>query len=94
MFAIKKQIKVEAYRWFSESKDYPLWFLKEIENRNISESEDKFYGKFLWVSTLEGVMCAREGDWIIKEVEGEIYPCKHSIFEKTYDIVLEEGLQK
>lgn len=38
----------------------------------------------LYIPTLEGVMCARPGDWIIKGVEGEFYPCKPNIFEKTY----------
>ena len=37
--------------------------------------------------TLEGVMTIKEGDWIIKGVEGEFYPCKPDIFEKTYEAV-------
>jgi len=36
------------------------------------------------IETLEGVMTANEGDWIIKGVNGEFYPCKPDIFEKTY----------
>ncbi len=44
----------------------------------------------LAIPTLEGVMIANEGDWIIKGVEGELYPCKPSIFEKTYEAVAEE----
>ncbi len=37
------------------------------------------------IKTLEGVMEAREGDWIIRGVKGEIYPCKPDIFEATYE---------
>lgn len=37
------------------------------------------------IKTLEGVMLASYGDWIIKGVSGEFYPCKPEIFEKTYD---------
>lgn len=37
------------------------------------------------ISTLEGVMKANFGDWIIKGVNGEFYPCKPDIFEKTYE---------
>ena len=36
------------------------------------------------IHTLEGVMEAREGDWIIRGVQGEFYPCKPDIFEATY----------
>ena len=38
------------------------------------------------IPTLEGLMHARENDWIIKGVEGEISPCKPRIFEATYEI--------
>lgn len=37
------------------------------------------------IFTLEGVMEATPGDWIIRGVHGEHYPCKPDIFEKTYD---------
>jgi len=43
----------------------------------------------LKIPTLEGVMLGREGDWIIKGVNGELYPCKPDIFEKTYEPVAE-----
>ncbi|PRS47537.1 hypothetical protein [Bacillus sp. MZGC1] len=39
------------------------------------------------IETLEGTMKASPGDWIIKGVHGEIYPCKPDIFEKTYEKV-------
>ncbi len=37
------------------------------------------------IKTLEGIMHADYGDWIIKGVNGEFYPCKPDIFEKTYE---------
>ena len=37
------------------------------------------------INTLEGEMIGRIGDWIIKGVNGEYYPCKPDIFEKTYE---------
>jgi hypothetical protein len=37
------------------------------------------------ISTLEGEMTAKPGDWIIKGVKGEFYPCKPDIFAATYD---------
>ncbi len=39
----------------------------------------------LTIPTLEGDHLARHGDWIIKGVEGEFYPCRPDIFEKTYE---------
>lgn len=39
------------------------------------------------IETLEGVMHAEPGDWIITGVNGERYPCKPNIFEKTYEPV-------
>jgi len=39
------------------------------------------------IPTLEGPMIARQGDWIIRGVNGEFYPVKPDIFEKTYEFV-------
>jgi hypothetical protein len=41
----------------------------------------------IWIDTLEGRMTADDGDWIIKGVAGEFYPCKDSIFVRTYQEV-------
>ena len=41
------------------------------------------------IKTLEGTMKASKGDWIIKGVQGEFYPCKPDIFEATYEKVEE-----
>lgn len=41
----------------------------------------------IWIDTLEGRMTAQVGDWIIKGVNGEFYPCKNEIFIKTYQEV-------
>ncbi len=39
----------------------------------------------LYIGTLEGTMAAMPGDWIIRGVKGELYPCKPDIFAATYD---------
>lgn len=39
----------------------------------------------LHIPTLEGLMLGTEGDWIIRGVQGELYPCKPDIFEATYE---------
>lgn len=50
--------------------------------------EDK-YNPYIKIETLEGTMKASVGDYIIKGVNGEFYPCKPDIFEKTYEEVAE-----
>ncbi len=45
------------------------------------------------VETLEGVMHASVGDWIITGVHGEKYPCKPDIFEQTYEPIQELGVE-
>lgn len=44
-----------------------------------------------WISTLEGGHIVCPGDWIIKGIAGEFYPCKHKIFTETYEEVTLEG---
>ena len=41
------------------------------------------------IKTLEGTMTANKGDYIIKGIQGELYPCKPDIFKQTYDIKLD-----
>lgn len=42
------------------------------------------------VETLEGWMQGQPGDWLVEGIEGELYPCRNSIFEATYALVVEE----
>jgi hypothetical protein len=43
----------------------------------------------LFITTLEGIMLARWGNWVIKGVKNEFYPCANDIFEMTYEYVHE-----
>ena len=43
------------------------------------------------ISTLEGTMRADLGDWVIKGVKGEFYPCKPDIFAATYELASDDG---
>lgn len=65
--------------------DVPIWLEIAIDDGRIKT--DIPYQGCIYVDTLEGYMCADEGDYIIQGVEGEIYPCKPDIFEKTYEVV-------
>ena len=57
----------------------------------INQGRDKIgawhNGTNIFVSTLEGEMRADVGDWIIRGIKGEFYPCKPDIFEATYELV-------
>ena len=52
------------------------------------DDTDPIPEKYFVIETLEGDHKALEGDWIIKGVAGEFYPCKPDIFAKTYEEVL------
>lgn len=75
----KKPVVIEAVKWNGELSEEVKNFIPE-ERYNINTS-------FLIIHTLEGNMIAEKGDWIIKGVKGEFYPCKPDIFEKTYEEV-------
>ena len=61
----------------------------QLTEENIEEVAELCNGSvgdtMIFLTTLEGVMYAQFGDWIIKGVNGEFYPCKPDKFEKTYE---------
>jgi hypothetical protein len=74
----KKPVEIEAIQWNGNNYiSIALWSEDEVE-----PTEDFK----LKITTLEGTMTADIGDYIIKGVNGEFYPCKPDIFEKTYDL--------
>ena len=75
----KKPVVIEAIQWNGENKTEIIFFINETS----------FFSEegILFIDTLEGKMKASISDWIIKGVNGEFYPCKPDIFEKTYDII-------
>lgn len=75
----KKPVIVEAIQWTGDNT-------KEILDFCPIAIERKTY---LCIPTLEGNHLADKGDFIIKGVKGEFYPCKPDIFEKTYEEVQE-----
>ena len=83
---IKKPIPVEAVQISEDKNDfidnYPRWFCDAYDSGEIRLSY-AFTG--LIVKTLEGEMYAPWGSYIIRGVDGEIYPCREDIFEKTYE---------
>lgn len=54
---------------------------------NPENASDRKVNELLVISTMEGMMTASRGDWIIRGVKGEFYPCKPDIFKQTYEAV-------
>ena len=77
----KKPVVIEAVQ-FDGTDESCDWLLPQLRDGSISRSFNKLY-----IKTLEGTMTADVGDWIIKGVNGEFYPCKPDIFAKTYEQV-------
>ena len=80
----KKPIEIEAVRF----RDSPSSIEEICKWGGDKIKIDLQYGMSLNIKTLEGMMTARPGDWIIKGVKGEFYPCKPDIFEATYEEVV------
>lgn len=75
----KKPVIVDAIQWTGHNTDLVMSFFKE-------HNQQAYYGiDYIAIPTLEGEMRASIGDWIIKGVKGEFYPCKPDIFEQTYE---------
>ena len=92
----KKPVLIEAFQFTRErcvyNSEWPQW-LHEAR-REESEADGAMFpvcstephGK-VFLRTLEGPLRVDWGDWIIRGVKGELYPCKPDIFEATYELV-------
>lgn len=75
----KKPVIIEALQWTGNNVDEIYNFAKEAVTYNIMGFEE------LMISTLEGIMHAPVGNYIIKGIQGEYYSCDPNIFEETYE---------
>lgn len=72
----KKPVEIEAIRYTGENGAAVGLFVGYADRNDLNQ---------FVISTLEGKMCASPGDWIIRGVAGEFYPCRADIFEATYE---------
>jgi len=79
----KKPVEVEAIQWTWENWDEIRSFIPKSK-RILMPGGDK---PTLVIRTLEGDIIANYGDYIIKGIKGEYYPCKPEIFSLTYELV-------
>ena len=76
----KKPVTIEAIQWTGKNKEEILKFCPDCY---LSYKTDPI--PTLGIQTLEGSMTATVGDYIIKGIHGEFYPCKEDIFLETYN---------
>jgi hypothetical protein len=83
----KRPVVIDAVQ-FNGTRDWseaPEWLIRATQKAPWEDGSIYFDADgcaFIW--TLEGAMAAQPGDWIIRGVKGEIYPCKPDIFAATY----------
>ena len=78
----KKPIVIEAVQWDADEDTWQIishW-------SDITSVRWDLNDNFLIIYTLEGAILANIGDWVIKGIRGELYPCKPDIFEATYEL--------
>ncbi len=87
----KKPIVIEAIRYTGSPKSFDeIWNWMgghDGPNNGYAGTDDD--PREFGITTLEGRMNVNPGDWVIKGIKGEFYPCKADIFEATYEAVTE-----
>ena len=79
----KKPVVITARKFTINSMEAVAdWCGGSIKGMSLPRKE-----RIMHIQTLEGEMTANLGDWIIKGVKGEFYPCKPDIFHATYEMV-------
>ena len=82
----KKPVVIEAIQWkVNNIEEITLFMGPNNPPRYMGEFSDS--DRIIGIETLEGLMIAKEADWVIKGVIGEFYTCKLDIFEATYEKV-------
>lgn len=85
---VKRPIEIEA---FVLGDEWPDWWANAVADNVVTTHNNNSRWRdgpdYAIIATLEGDHKASRGDWIIKGIQGEIYPCKPDIFNLTYEAV-------
>ena len=81
----KRPVEIEAIQWNGDNVVAVCTFMGTIID--LADAEALSQAHRFDIETLEGTMSAIPGDWIIRGVKGEYYPCKPDIFAATYETV-------
>ena len=87
----KKPVEIEAMqgRAYTEFAQIVTWINENGGDARATQIDPG--PAYMEITTLEGVMRADVGDWVIKGIQGEFYPCKPEIFDATYEPVTQGG---
>ena len=83
---VKRPVIIEAVQWTGKNVEEIARFLNK-DKFAILKPIGKLPGYKIAINTLEGVHNVSIGDYIVKGIKGEFYPCKPDIFEQTYERV-------
>lgn len=83
----KLPVEVQAMRWMGESPDLLVEWVRSCAGPGHISSMWAGMGNEVSILTLEGRMKVNPGDWVVRGVKGEFYPCKPEIFDLTYEEV-------
>jgi len=88
----KKLVVIEAMRFTSlDSYLEIVDWMKAVGDTHALAGEVRYTTPIMLIQTLEGAMAANPGDWIVRGVAGEFYPCRDDIFAATYEPVGSSG---
>lgn len=94
MYYITKPVVIEAVQWTGTNLEEIKSFVDNDSLNYETYGTDVSNGLpqiAMSIDTLEGTMSASVGDYIIKGLRGEFYPCKPDVFERKYDLLAESG---
>ena len=77
----KKPVVIEAVQFVEANRNE---WLAMLDTHLVGHRGN---GLYAYIETLEGQLAVREGDWIIRGIVGELYPCRDDIFRQTYEAV-------
>lgn len=79
----KKPVVIDAVQYDGNFRCLDIFSIIEVGNIRLGKEEDG--SPYLLIPTLEGDMKCSKGDYVIRGIQGEYYPCKPDIFEATYE---------
>lgn len=90
----KRPVAVRALQWTGDNIDEVTAFMhpqkpiyvNDLPHVNFTNADD-----LVGIETLNGVVVAKKGEWIIRGVQGELYPCAPDIFADTYEAAPEDS---
>jgi hypothetical protein len=90
----KLAVEIEAHRYIAAEANgdatqvIPEWFLRAVADGTIEQEQKRDGRNFLTIhdrTNNHGDLIANDGDWVMRGVNGELYPCTNEVFEQTYE---------